>query len=203
MGFHYTHYVPILKGRAGEFGALQAMTTEVKAALTPVIEVPPTPWDFEGEQPAKTTDQHLETLSTKISQSWGLQRPAFLDLLWIAPGERMVSGEHPLTYVFRTARRNGLRLIPVTGLVRDEAYQSSCRDIVAQDGGGVCVRLQREDFEESGDLTDQVAGLLDTIGVSPGEADLILDLRAVSANEGNTLLAAVPVLVRSIPQLAR
>jgi hypothetical protein len=203
MGFNHTHYVPILKGRAGEYGALQAMTAEVKAALTPLIEIPPIAWDFDDDQPAKTIDQHLEKVNPKISQSWGAERPAFLDLLWIAPDERMASGEHPLTYVFTTARRKGLQIIPVTGLVRDADYQSSCRDVIAQDRRGVCVRLQREDFEESDDLAAQVAGLLDALGLSPGEADLMLDLRAVGANEGNTLLAAVPVLVRSIPQLER
>ena len=50
MGFNHTHYVPTLKGRAGEYGALQAMTAEVKAALTPLIEIPPIPWDFDNVQ---------------------------------------------------------------------------------------------------------------------------------------------------------
>lgn len=203
MGFNHTHYVPILKGRAGEYGALQVMTAEVKAALTPLIEIPPIPWDFDDDQPAKTIDQHLEKVNPKISQSWGVERPLFVDLLWIAPDDRMAGGEHPLTYVFRTARRNDLQPIPVTGLVRDEDYQSACREAIQQDRRGVCIRLQREDFEDIDDLTGQVAALLDTLGVSPGECDLLLDLRAVGVNEGNTLLAAVPVLVRSIPQLER
>ncbi len=203
MGFDYMHYVPILKGRAGEYGALQVMAPEVKAALTPLIEVPPIPWDFESEQPAKTIDQHLGRLNTKISQSWGVERPAFVDLLWIAPSERMAGGEHPLTYVFRTARQTDLQLIPVTGLVRGDDYIAACRNAIRQDRRGVCIRLQREDFDEAEGVEAQVAGLLDTLGVSPTEADLTLDLRAVGANDGNTLLAAVAVLVRSIPQLER
>jgi hypothetical protein len=99
MGFNHTHYVPILKGRAGEYGALQVMTAEVKAALTPLIEIPPVPWDFDDDQPAKTIDEHLQKVNRKISQSWGAERPLFVDLLWIPSDERMAGGEHPLTYV--------------------------------------------------------------------------------------------------------
>jgi Beta protein len=124
-----------------------------------------------------------------------------LDLLWIAAGDRMAGGEHPLTYIFRTARESGLQPIPVTGLVRDEDYQSACREAIQEDGRGACVRLQREDFEDIDSLTAQVNALLDTLGASPGECDLLLDLRAVGVNEGSALLATVPVLVRSIPQL--
>jgi hypothetical protein len=201
MGFDHTHYVPILKGRAGEYGALREMTADVKAGLTPLIEVPPIPWDFEREEPDKTIDQHLERLSSKIVQSWGVERPLFLDLLWLAPEERMANGDHPLAHVFGIAREDGLQLVPVTGLVRGEEYQSSCRDVVAEDARGICVRLQKEDFEESDDLSTQLAELLNALGVPASAADLLLDLRSVGPNEGNTLRAAIPVLVRNIPEL--
>jgi hypothetical protein len=106
----------------------------------------------------------------------------------------MAGGDHPLADVFRTARRDGLQLIPVTGLIRGDEYQSSCREVIANDRHGVCIRLQKEDFEESDDLAAQVASLLETLGVIPSEADLVLDLRAIGANEGNTLRSAIPVL---------
>jgi hypothetical protein len=201
MGFDHTHYVPILKGRAGEYGALREMAPKVKAGLTPLIEVPPIPWDFERGEPDKTVDQHLERLSSKIVQSWGVQRPLFLDLLWIAPDERMANGDHPLTHIFGTAREDGLQLIPVTGLVRGEEYQSSCRDVIAEDARGVCIRLQKEDFEESDDLCAQVAELLNELCVPASAADLVLDLRSLASDEGNILRAAIPILVRSIPDL--
>jgi hypothetical protein len=201
MGFDYRHYLPILKGRAGEYGALREMAPEVKAGLTPLIEIAPIPWDFERDEPDKTIDQHLQRLSGKVVQSWGVERPLFLDLLWIAPDERMANGDHPLAYVFGTAREEGLQLIPVTGFMRGEEYQSSCREAIAEDERGVCIRLQKEDFEESDDLSAQVTELLDGLGVPASKADLLLDLRSLTPDEGNTLRAAIPVFVRSIPNL--
>jgi hypothetical protein len=201
MGFGHTHYVPILKGRAGEYGALREMTPEVKARLTPLIEVPPIPWDFERDEPDKTIDQHLQRLSSKIVQSWGMERPLFLDLLWIAPDERMANRDHPLAHVFGIARKDRLQLIPVIGLVRGEEYKSACRDVIGEDGRGVCIRLQKEDFEESGDLSAQMSELLEALSVPAAAADLVLDLRSLASDEGNTLRAAIPVLVRSIPNV--
>lgn len=200
--FDQGHYVPILKGRNGEYGALQVMSPDVKTRLTPVIEAPPIGWDFAEERPAKTIDEHLRQVSAKIHQYWGDERPLYLDLLWIPDRECMSDGSHPMTYVFDSARQVGLQLIPVIGLVRGNSSELACREIIAQDGRGVCLRLQREDFAES-DLQTQVSALLNTLRVSATNADLILDLRALSATEGDTLLAEAVDLIRSVPLIER
>jgi len=66
--FSHNHYVPILKGRDGEYGALQTLASNVRVALTPLLELPPIPWDYEEEAPAKTIDQHLRTLQLWSSE---------------------------------------------------------------------------------------------------------------------------------------
>lgn len=200
--FDHTNYVPILKGRLGEYGALHELSPEAKARVMPVIEVPPIPWDFAEDRPGKTIDRHLRDVSKRLEQAWGAERLIFVDLLWIAESDRMADGAHPLAHVFSTARDRGLQLIPVTGLMRGNEYQTACRDIFSCDARGVCLRLQREDFDETQDLGQQVAALLDVLGVSPSETDLILDLRALGATEGSTFMAAVPAFMRSVPQLA-
>lgn len=139
--FDQKNYVPVLKGRAGEYGALQVMSPDAKARLTPILEVPPIPWDFEEEQPAKTIDEHLLRVSGKIHRCWGDERPLFLDLLWIPDSERMSNGAHPLTYVFDTARHIGLQLVPVIGLGRGDDSELACCEVIAQDERGACLRL--------------------------------------------------------------
>jgi hypothetical protein len=200
--FDHTSYVPILKGRLGEYGALQEMSPEAKMRVTPVIEVPPIPWDFAEDKPSKTIDRHLRDVGKRLEQAWGTESPIFVDLLWIAQAERMESGAHPLTHVFSTAREKGLQLIPVTGLLRENEYQAACRDIVSRDSRGICLRLQREDFDETQDLAEQVSVLLNDLGVSSSATDLILDLRALGPTEGSSFAAAVPAFIRSIPRLA-
>ena len=118
--FDQKHYIPGLKAREGEYGALQVMSPGVKARLTPILEVPPIPWDFKKGQPLKTIDGHIQRVSSKIRKSWGDERPLFVDLKWISESERMSDGRHPMTYVFDAARQAGLQLVPVIGLVRED-----------------------------------------------------------------------------------
>ena len=72
--FGRDHYVPILKGREGEYGALQTLAPSTRQALTPLIKIPPIPWDFEEERPAKTVDQHLKKVGTKDRSRLGIWR---------------------------------------------------------------------------------------------------------------------------------
>lgn len=65
--FGHAHYVPVLKGRDGEYGALQSLSRGVRDALTPLLELPPIPWDFETDAPARTIDKHLKKVGQKSS----------------------------------------------------------------------------------------------------------------------------------------
>ncbi len=200
--FDDKHYVPILKGKNGEFGALQSMTSAAKGLVTPLIEIPPIPWDHRNDSPAKTIDQHLLKVDGKLQKSWGLDHTFFVDLLWIAERETMCDGTHPMACLFERARQRGLKAIPVTGLARGEGYQQACRKIIADDKRGVCVRLQKEDFEESQNLNAQIAGLLNSLLVSPPETDLLLDLGSLHTDSGK---ASVDVLslIKAVPNLRR
>jgi hypothetical protein len=199
--FDHRHYVPVLKGLKGEYDALSVTPALAKAGITPLIEVPPIPWDFSDGQPAKTIDQHLQKVADNIRKAWGADSPAFVDLVWIGRDERVCDGAHPLNYVFQEADRLGLQLIPVTDLARDDDFQRACRG-VARDGGlGACLRLQREDFEDVEELNPQISTVLQAVGTSTEETDLVLDLRALGTTEGSALLAAVPALIRSVPRL--
>lgn len=198
--FNHQHYVPILKGRDGEYGALQTLSPDVKKRLTPLLEVPPIAWDFGEDRPAKTVDEHLAKVSTKIERAWGLERPLFVDLLWIPEVERMADGSHPAAYVFQAAQARGLKLVPVTGLARDQAYQLAVRDHAAQERS-CCIRLQMEDFVDPQDVSGQLETLLSVVGLAPTQVDLVMDLRALTSTHVATLLITVPSLLASLPRL--
>jgi hypothetical protein len=178
--FTHKHYVPILKGRKGEYGALETLSPAVKTALTPLIEIPPIPWDWQEEQPAKSIDTHLEKVGANLQRCWPSDRPLYVDLLWISESERMSDGEHPLEYVFRAARERSLWTIPVVNLIRGDEYLEACSTVLQQDEHGVCVRIQREDFTDFPQLESQMLGMLERLSVSTRDADLILDIRSIT-----------------------
>jgi hypothetical protein len=115
----------------------------------------------------------------------------------------MSNGTHPLAHIFHDGHQRGLQLVPVTGLGRDDAYQQTCHDLINSDRRGVCLRLQREDFQDTAQLTLYIDELLDALGTRPHDADLILDLRSLNGLDVSVLLAAVPAMVTVLPHLAQ
>ena len=201
--FDHKHYVPILKGRDGEYGALSSLLPESRDRITPLLELPPIPWDFEQERPAKTIDSHLKKVGQKIERAWGPDRRLFLDFMWIAEAERMGDGMHPVQHVFASARDRRLAVVPVVGLLRGEDHLAACAEVVREDGRGVCIRLQREDFVEFADLRAELQRVLAAVGVAPGMADLLLDLRALTPAQRQIDATSTLALISRIPDLAR
>lgn len=199
--FDYRHYVPILKGKAGEYGALRDLDPDVKEHLTPLLEVPSIPWDYENERPSKTVDEHVSSVVPNIEKHWGTERVMFLDLLWIPSSEFMADRTHPLSYVFNRARATGLRLVPVTGLSRDRNYQQAVREAVTQDHGGLCIRLESPDFEELLDIDTTLESFLNSFGVGPGDTDLIIDFKEITANQTSPLTIAIISILKSLPYI--
>lgn len=68
--FNYNHYVPILKAKDGEFGALSKLPEEIKSRISPVI-------DIFNSKPEKSLDDHLIKIVKKIETSWGVRSPNF------------------------------------------------------------------------------------------------------------------------------
>jgi hypothetical protein len=194
-----TRYVPVLKGRDGEYGALQTLSESVWSVLTPVLELPPIPWDFEADRPARSIDTHLKKVGQKIERAWGTDRDIFVDLIWISETERMADSQHPLDFVFSALRSRSVKAVPVVGLIRGDEYLSACRAIIAQDRRGACLRIQREDFADFPDTRSRIEEVMRAINVSVGDIDLLLDFRSLTQRS----IEAVGVfeLIQSIPRL--
>lgn len=197
MGEH-NHYVPILKGRLGEFSALGALKQATKAGLTPLIEVPPVPWDFEGEQPAKSLDAHLIPVGENCARYWGTGRPLFVDLAWISDQETS-NGEHPLGSVLADLRARGVQAIPVAGISREGPYIEAAADAIAQDGLGVCLRLDLDDLRSISTLDRQLVATCTDLAVSRSDVDLLLDFAAFDAGQAPAIEMAASMVLTSLP----
>src|SRR5204863_7111838 len=182
----------------GEFSALRELKPETKDLLTPLIEVPPIPWDFESEKPAKSINGHLEPIAGKLIGALGEEKRFFVDLLWVQDSQ--VDGDiHPLDFVLGKLRQQNGQAIPVTGIDRDEEYQEAIRRIVHEDGRGICLRVQSNSFEE---LFDGAADeLLQSLDLTPADADLVIDLKAIGPDQSEPIAIAALSVFRSIPNV--
>src|SRR5262245_11301746 len=186
--FDNKHYVPTFRWKAGEQTALKELATVDKTTLTPLVEIPPIPWDFDDEQPAKPLDAHLPKMPPQIVAVWGTARPLFVDL-GLLDDPLDIGGMHAVDWFHEQLEANGVKAIPVTAPGRDVPYQAAVRRVANRASLGVCVRV---DLTQSFDpaLSVTVAKLLEDLGVKPGDADIVFDLGAISADQVNVLRTA-------------
>jgi hypothetical protein len=198
--FDHTHYVPILKGKEGEYSALRELTRTIKDGLTPLIEIPSIPYDFENDVPAKTVDAHLAKVVQKIETCWGADRPVSLDLDWISPSERMADGSHPLKYIFDNARDAALHAIPVTGINRPTAYQDAVKDANDTDHFGLCIRLEPDDLNDWADLQVRLNDLLAFFGLFAHDIDVVVDFESIaSPTAASPIAMAMNSVITNLP----
>ncbi|MHC4398292.1 MAG: beta family protein [Planctomycetota bacterium] len=202
----HRQYIPILKGKAGEYDALVHLSPGVKPQLIPIIEVPPIEWKYAGplgtpSEPKRTIDEHVNEIPENIRRCWGTDLPVFIDLLHVGEYDSLANGTHPLAYVFDQCRRLGVQAIPVTGLHRSSKYQNAVIDAVQRDGQGVCIRVDRQQCASATSLVSQLQRLLPTLNVAFGEVDLILDLGAISQGETSELRTIATSAVSELPNL--
>lgn len=190
--FDHTHYVPILKAKEGEFGALQTLDASVKNGLTPVIEAQPIP----SGQPVK---QYAQRLVEDLVTSWGTDRPFFLDFRWVSePPTR--ANEHPFRVVLDFAGEAGLKVIPVTGLDRSPLYQKAVKRAATQSRDGICIRLEGDDFDDD-DLPEALDELLGSLELPPKQVDIILDFREVIPGQASSLTLAARGVLYMLPHV--
>ncbi|VVE77435.1 beta family protein [Pandoraea sputorum] len=198
--FEKNHYVPVLKWRQGEYMALSRLDNLIKDNVTPLLEIPTEAWDFEADAPAKSIDDHLAKFGGRLKQKWGARR-CFVDSPYYDDGQRVDGGVHHLSHIFELARKAGAAPVPVVGVGRGKAYVGAVKDIVAKDGRGACVRLVVDDFGPS--LHADLGGLLQRIGITVADADLVLDCGADVVSSPKTQAIVWKGLLDQLPVIGK
>src|SRR5882762_7917603 len=155
--FDHTHYVPVLRLKGAEKGALRYLTPGVSARITPLLELVST----KNNSPRKIADD--------VRRSWG-PAPFFLDDMNYPES----TDGNALDRFVTAMRSHGLQSIPVTGLSRAREHQNSVAGIVAADGRGACLRLNLKDLREPF-LAANLNDLLSRLRLRPEQVDLIVD----------------------------
>ena len=197
--FDNRHYVPILKGKMGEYQALQEISATDKAAFTPLIEVPPIQWNFSKDAPAKTIDAHLEPVAKHLRKAWGEEHPLFIDLL-LTPDDSIIGADHMLAHVLNQCREVNVQTIPVTTLTRHADYQAATKQANATDGRGICLRLKMDDFER-GTIDTEINDLLTEQEVTKEQVDLIVDIESIPDSRPSVYLMAIKGMIGSLPDM--
>lgn len=164
MTFGPTHYVPVLKVKRGEKGALQRISPVLRPQITPLLEI--VEWRRSNKP---SLSGHLDTAFKDLAKSLHGYPPCFLDARELAPQGQVAAQE-----VFKRAVGAGIPFIPVTG-VSARADVSAALDSRER---GLAIRLTRFEFE-AGELSSSLPEFMARHDVGFEDTDLILDLGPV------------------------
>lgn len=192
--FGPSHYVPILKGKEGEYKALGSLDPTLKASMTPLIEVVPEP-------SGRDLATHLRNTARKMHDNWGTSHPIMVDLRWQFRNPEDIAGIHPLEHMFVALRNHGVKGIPVTGLSRSHQYQAAVQKCHTIDNRGVSFRIEPREMEDLEATASQLYKYIQYFGVSRSEVDIIIDFRAISTGQAPLLLPMAHLIINSFPDI--
>lgn len=183
-------YVPVLKGKEGEYGALEALPNDIRTRLMPLIEIPDVPYDYTNEGSAKSLDDHLSGTARRLKKC--CQRsPLFIDLPWFEGEERLSDGRIALAAVLSDCASQGVRAVPVVSRKKSADYLTAAGRYSAEADSGACIRLLVADFGEDIDVEAEVHRLLDGLGAADTSSiDLVLDLEDLGLDTARAALVA-------------
>lgn len=193
-----TRYVPILKGKQGEYGALGAISPGTRRGIQPLIEIVPS--GDEDDPDVQRAD--ADKAASKLAQSWAASA-AFLDPGFFDLGVDVDQGNGMLAYACEQAESRGIQAIPVVRLEDPQEARSDARALHTDYHRGVCLRLYNDDLDTEGDALDgEIQQFLsDTSFVRP-DVDLLIDAGFVDGDVAVTSNArAIRLLLRELPQV--
>ncbi|MDP3049234.1 MAG: beta family protein [Thermodesulfovibrionales bacterium] len=201
--FNHLHYVPILQSKRAEFSALHQLSNDAKVRLTPLINIIPVPWNHAKNEPTKTLKAHLDRIIAYIEKLWGGDYSLFLDLMYVASNNEVIEGKHSAIYCLETLRHYSHKIIPVTGLDRDDNYQNAIKSIVKRHKSGICFRIQQTELDDLDELADTLNGLLRKFNIEAKFCDVILDFQALPLQDVRDPVTYIAGIIKAFPYVTK
>lgn len=194
-------YVPVLKGKEGEFAALESLGLPERDGLVPLIELPGVPYDHAKEEDAKTIDQHLSGLGARIRKSWH-DGPLFLDLR-LCESLAVADGRNALSVALADCVAQHVDVRPVVTTFSCADYKTAATNFLAASRSGACIRLLPDNFDEERDLHADLDDLLGELRLRHADVDLMVDHGALPAADRSTNVQLTRARFQAVPDAAR
>lgn len=176
------HYVPILKWKRAEQGALKALTTEQRKYITPLVQfVMPKQKAAESlEELVERFKELAQQIAKDLLEVWG-SAPLFIDtsLLFTTPLKTSM-----LRAIGSEGHKLGGTLIPVIHIKDDQGIQDTAITLAKETNSGVCLRIIVADFVDINALNDTLGRFLTSSGLSEKDVDLLVDMKETGTSGG-------------------
>ncbi len=205
--FDHKHYVPILRWRAAEKGALQELESKDKTILTPLIELTmPQPKEEGKKTPAELLQESISTLlkdapkiAPQLLKYWGRER-FFLDVQLVDGSvrakilNRILNDGKQLDVLMAPI----VTVIPVIGFASDAQTTQIAVNIAKETGNGLCLRITESNFNKT--LASDLEAIISKNGLDVKSVDLVVDFKIVDEQTSPDLLCRKISLIPHIEE---
>lgn len=192
-------YFPILKGKQGEFLALKKVKPATWATMTPIIDVPPVPYDFIEDQLAKSIDDHVASFCRQLIASIPKGQNYLLDATELDSSPLLANGNTAMEEILQRARAANIPATPIKTITCSADYESAVHQAHATDGLGGCVRISINEVNNASLIGTMISSLKQNCGGSPGNIDILLDIENVPVSQPNIALTVAVNGLMAIP----
>jgi hypothetical protein len=191
--FNNEHYVPVLKWKKGEQGALSVLPDLYNSKYTPLIEVPFIETDYEKGRLSRSPEKHIENV---ISSLKGIKTEfTFIDLE-IIEAHKQISDK--LAASVFTSCPSRIKLIPV---VSPDSGSVSISIAKLYQTNGLCYRMKSASFENMNRAISTLNQKLDN--PKPENVDLVIDFASIFDYPLGNLKVLTKSVLSALPNIDR
>ncbi len=206
--FNYKHYIPILRWRAAEKGALLKLKKNDKSLVTPLIEfIMPqpssndgnkTPKDLLNESIEKFTD-NLSSIADQVNKYWG-NNAVFVDVQLIDGSVR----HQALKKILEHGQQLNIFMIPVITIIPVVGFESDIQtrqvaiEFSQKSKHGICLRITDSNFKEK-TLSSDIENFLRNNKLDAKNVDLLVDFKII---DEKTSVDSLEAKINNIPKIA-
>jgi hypothetical protein len=190
-------YMPILKTKQGEFLALSLLNPSIQGYVVPLIEVTNIEFDNEENTTPKTIEEHLDTVTGRISKKWGRSN-AFLDAHLL--NETSPGGIDPVTYIYDQLSSSIAFPSPVLRLSTPERIKKAISEIMTNHNlKEVAIRVSIADIMVQ-EFSENIRGLLDYFKLTPSLVHIVLDLASADFSNSDDFTDSILDHLKTFPE---
>ena len=206
--FNYKHYIPILRWKAAEKGALLKLKKDDKSFVTPLVEFTmpqpksdgdKTPKDLLNESIEKFSES-LSSIADQVMKYWG-DNAIFIDIQLIDASIR----SEVLKKILEHGQQLNIFMIPVITIIPVVGFESDIQtrqvaiEFSKKSGYGLCLRITDSNFKEKS-LSSDIENFLRNNKLKAEDVDMLVDFKIVNEK---TFVDSLEAKINIIPQIAK
>lgn len=178
--FNSKHYIPILKWKRAEQGALDGLTEENKKNITPLIQ-----FVMPKQKPQDTLEsvvakfkKLLPLIPDRIIEVWG-KSPIFVDFSLLFTTELKIDS---IKSILMAGNQKQSVFIPVIHLNDESEIKDAACSLANEIKSGLCLRLVCSDFSDLTKLNSDITDFISKNKIDKSNVDLLVDTKELDGD---------------------